>query len=91
MSQFKAVGIVPFFTSDEFYLRVNNGKELESFYKNDRIDTKLRRAEGKPVIGVRGELTTYCKPGNLVELIVETKDRKNGFRGIRGISIKVLK
>jgi len=91
MSQFKAVGKVPSFAGNEFYLRVNNGKELEKFYKDERIDTKLGYAEGKPVIGVRGELTTYCKPGNLVELIIETKDRKNRFRGIRGISIKVLK
>ena len=90
MSQFKAVGKVPFFSGNEFYLRVNNGKELESFYRTERIDTKLSYAEGKPVIGVRGELTSFCKPGDRVELTIETQDRKNGFRGIKGISLKSL-
>jgi len=70
-----------------------SSKIVLDFHKKweERIDTKLRYVEGKAVIGVRGELTTCCKPGNLFELIIETKDRKNGLRGIRGISIKVLK
>ena len=90
MSQFKAIGKVPLFNSSEFYLRVDNGKELENFYREERIDTKLDYADGKPVIGVRGELATRCKPGDLAELTIETKDRKNGFRGIKGISLTVL-
>ena len=91
MSQFKAIGIVPPFNSNEFYLRVVNGKELEKFFKDEKIDTKLSYAEGKPVIGVRGILTTYCKPGDRVNHIIETQDEKNGLRGIKGVSIKVLR
>ncbi len=69
---------------------MGNGKELEKFFRDERIDTKLREAEGKPLISVRGELTTYCKPGDHVRHTIETQDRKNGFRGIKGIDIEVL-
>jgi hypothetical protein len=90
MSQFKVIGTVPPFIRNEFYLRVDNGKELEKFFRDEKIDTKLRDAEGKPLICVRGELTTYCKPGDHVRHTIEIQDRKNGFRGIKGINIEVL-
>jgi hypothetical protein len=91
MGEFKVIGTVPPFVRNEFYLRVDNGNELEKFFRDEKIDTKLGYAEGKPVIGVRGELTTYCKPGDHVHHTIETQDKKNGFRGIKSISIKVLK
>ena len=89
MPQFTVIGRVPPFNSNEFYLRVENDKELEEFFKVERIDTRLGYAEGKPVIGVRGRLASVCKPGDRVRHIIETQDKKNGFRGIVGISIKV--
>lgn len=90
MSEFKAIGKVPVFKGNEFYLRVDNSKELEKFFRDEEIDTKLRYVEGKPVIGVKGDLTTYCKPGDRVHHTIETHDKKNGLRGIKGVNITVL-
>jgi len=63
---------------------------LEKFFRDEKIDTTIRYIEGKPGLGVRGELTTYCKPGDRVHHIIETQDKKNGLRGIKGVNIKVL-
>lgn len=89
MSQLSVIGIVPPFYRNEFWLRVDNGAELEEFFKVEKIDTKLGYAEGKPLICVRGKLASCCKPGNRVRHIIETYDRKDGKR-IRGIDIEVL-
>ncbi len=89
MAQFVVYGTVPPFEGYEFNLRVDNGRELEKFYRIERIDTKLRYAEGKPALSVRGELTTRCKPFDRVRHVIETKDRRNG-RGIIGVSIEVI-
>lgn len=90
MGQIKVIGTVPPFNGKEFWLRVDNGHELEKFFRVEGIDTKLGYAEGKPVICVRGELASCCRHGNRVRHTIETKDRKNGFRGIIGISIEVI-
>jgi hypothetical protein len=89
MTQFIAYGTVPSFKGYEFNLRVDNARELEAFYRDERIDTKLFYAEGKPALTVRGELAARCKPYDRVRHIIETKDRKNG-RGIIGVSIEVI-
>ncbi len=89
MSQFKAIGKVPPFCNDEFYLRVTNGAELEKFFRAEKIDTKLGYAEGKPLICVKKKLACQCKPGDRVCLTIEAYDRKDGRR-IRGINIDVL-
>ena len=57
MSQFSIVGRVPQFNSNEFYLRVENDKELEKFFEIERIDTKLGYAGN-----VNRKLTTCDNP-----------------------------
>jgi len=89
MAEFIAYGTVPPFDGYEFNLRVDNARELEEFYRVERIDTKISYAEGKPALTVRGELAARCKPYDRVRHIIETKDRKNG-RGIIGVSIEVI-
>jgi len=89
MAQFIAYGTVPPFNGYEFNLRVDNARELEEFYRSERIDTKLRYAEGKPALSVRGELAARCNPFDRVRHVIETKDRRNG-RGIIGVSIEII-
>jgi len=89
MKQFTVRGIVPPFKRNEFWLRVDNGAELEEFFKVEKIDTKLTYAEGKPLICVREKFASCCKPGNHIRHTIEVYDRKDGRR-IRGIGIKVL-
>ena len=89
MIQFKVLGIVPPFNRNEFWLPVDNGDELEEFFRVEKRDTRLKYAYGKPLICVRGELAKLCKPGAHVRHTIEAYDRKDGKR-IRGIEIKVL-
>ncbi len=90
MSQIEIKGFVPeSFDGIEFYMRVEDVKKIESFYREERIDTKLRYAEDYPLIGVRGKLASRCKPNDRVLLTLETTQRA-GKIGIRNIDVRVL-
>ncbi len=91
MNQFKVLGVVPKLKPEckEFRLKADNGSELETFFKSEKIDTKLDYSEGKPVIKVTGKLALLCRDGDRVYLTIETYPRKDGIR-IRGVDIKVL-
>lgn len=91
MTQFKVRGKVPILKPNctEFRLKADNGSELEAFFKNEKIDTKLSYKEGKPVIVVRGKLALLCHEGDSVALTIETFKREDGIR-IKGVDIKVL-
>ena len=90
MSQFKVIGIVPPFEGNQFYLRVTNGAALKMFWRAEKIDTGLRDVEGTPGLLVAGASTKNCRVGDRICVTIETKDRKNGFRGIRSISVEIL-
>ena len=89
MASFVVYGTVPPFDGYEFNLRVDNARELEEFYRNERIDTLLRYAEGKPAFTVRGRLAAQCKPFDRVRHVIDARDRKSG-RGLVGVSIEVM-
>ena len=91
MNQFKVEGRVPKLKPDfkEFRLKADNGLELEEFFKNEKIDTKLDYSDGKPVIVVRGKLALLCSEDDHVCLTIETYNRIDGKR-IRGVDIKVF-
>ena len=91
MSQIKVRGIIPKLKADynEFRLKVDNGPELEEFFKRERVNTKLDYSDGKPFIKVRGRLALLCHEGDRVCLTIETYERIDGNR-IRGVDIQVL-
>lgn len=91
MNQFKVFGIVPEPIPDckEFRLKADNGSELEEFFKNEKIDTKLDYSEGKPVIRVRKKFALLCHERDRVCHTIETHTTKFG-KGIRGVDIEIL-
>jgi hypothetical protein len=91
MAQIEVKGIVPVnFSGDEFSLRVLEAEAIETFYRENCVDTGLRYAEGLPILSVRGDLASKCTPGETILLTLETNER-GGKIGIRNISVRSSK
>ncbi len=87
MRQIQVKGFVPDnFSGNEFSLRIEDSRIIEKFYGDEKINTGLRYAEGFPIVSVRGELASKCKPGDRVLLTIETNHRA-GKVGIKNIDI----
>lgn len=90
MSQIKIRGFVPnTFNGVGCSLRIEDSKEIEQFYVDEKIDTGLRYAGGYPVISISGEIASNCKPGDRVFLTVESNLR-GGKIGIRNVEIEII-
>jgi hypothetical protein len=73
---------------------VANQKATEQFWQTWQIDTDLYWADkgNRDAIVATIEdpaLAARCQPGDMVDYTIEIFDRKNGFRGIRGVDLKV--
>lgn len=91
MTTIQIRGFVPeSFKGKEFSLRVKDSAEIETFYRNEKIDTGLRYAEGYPIISVRGELASKCQPMDSVLLSVKSVSRSNGTRGIKNVDLQII-
>jgi hypothetical protein len=90
MGEITVYGTVPDFVNNEFYLPVDNGLELQRFWKTEKITTKLRPVGDKPAIAVRGKrFVQVCQPGDKVKFTIKSVERKNGV-GITGIDLQVI-
>ena len=90
MKQIEIRGFVPGnFKDKEFSMRVEDATEIENFYIEEKIDTKLRYAGGYPIISVRGELASKCNPNDRILLSLESYFRA-GKKCIRSTGIKKL-
>lgn len=91
MAQFTVRGEIVPFSSNQRNIRVQNSAELKAFWQQERIDTDMNWASCPPLVTVsKQSLVSQCQIGDEVEYVIETQNRSNGRRGIRGVSIRVV-
>jgi len=91
MPQFTVRGEVVQMGDNQYNVRVQNAPELDQFWRENDIDTRLDWAgDSPPLVTVsRADLVALCRPGDTVDYNFETWDRADGRR-IRGLALSVV-
>ncbi len=89
MERFAVIGTVPKFSGREFSLTVENGEDLQKWWRENDVATVLTTAAGRPRIRIRGIFAAACAPGSKIRLTIGL-DERNGGRRIRGLSVEQL-
>lgn len=85
-------GVVVQAIGKDLGLRVENDDEARSFWRDQRIDTKLDWAgDGPPVFSIgRKQDIECCRLGDEAVMTVEVQERSGGKRGIRTVDFRVV-
>jgi len=81
MDTIDVIGLVPYFSGNEFHLVAENSAEVLDFVNRHQCQTRIdKNSEGKLKIKIRGSLANKCNPGEKIAHTITVQN--NRFRGI---------